>query len=252
MASADNRWGRYHWSRTSNPFTLTLGDNVDSRWDGWLAEASSDWSSSAVLDTTVVVGQATGGCTPADGKVEVCNAAYGANGWLGVAQIWVSGTHITKGAVKLNDTYHDQAPYRDAGWRDMVMCQEVGHIFGLDHQDEDFGNGNLGTCMDYTSYPDADPANRQPNAHDYYMLDSVIYSHTDSGCKGPAWKCSGAQQAPPPAFDMNLPGVAQWGRLVATSRDGGQSVFVQDFGGGHRVYTHTTWTLEFAARLARR
>ncbi|HSC27452.1 MAG TPA: hypothetical protein VLD67_09270 [Vicinamibacterales bacterium] len=255
--SADHSWGPYHWARASNPLTVVFGDNVDSRWDGWLVEAADDWSMSAVLDATIAGGQAKGNCRPADGRAEVCNGNYGFNGWLGIAQIWVSGSHIVKGAVKLNDSYHDFAPYNENGWRDLVMCQEVGHIFGLAHQDEDFDNGNLGTCMDYTGDPDGPPANRQPDQHDYNML-ADIYSHLDegggtggNGCKGSPSKCAGSQPRPP-AFDMDLPGVGQWGRHISTSRDGGQSVFVQDFGGGHRVYTHVTWTLDAAARLARR
>jgi hypothetical protein len=163
VASADHSWGGYHWARSGNPFTVVLGDNVDSRWDSWLAEASGDWSASTVLDTTISGGQAKGNCKPPDGRVEVCNSNYGFNGWLGVAQIWVSGDHIVKGAVKLNDSYHDVAPYNEPGWRDLVVCQEVGHIFGLGHQDENFDNGNLGTCMDYTSDPDGPPPNLQPD-----------------------------------------------------------------------------------------
>jgi hypothetical protein len=258
MASADDHaWGNYHWARSSNPVAIALGDNIDSRWDFWLAEASTDWTASSVINTSIAAGAATGNCKPADGKVEICNAKYGFNNWLGIAQIWVVGDHIIKGAVKLNDSYHDLAPYNEDGWRDLVMCQEVGHIFGLAHQDENFNNGNLGTCMDYTNYPDASPPNRQPNASDYNMLETIYGGHTDgsggggSGCKGPVWKCSGAQP-PAPAFDMDLQGVGQWGRMISMSRDGGQSVFVQDFGAGYRVYTHTTWTMEFAARLAGR
>ena len=254
---ANHSWGNYHWARSSNPFTVVLGDNVDSRWDGWLAEASEDWSVSSVLDTAITGGQAKGNCRPPDGRVEVCNGNYGNTGWLGIAQIWASGDHIVKGAVKLNDTYHDTAPYNEDGWRDLVMCQEVGHVFGLAHQDENFDNGNIGTCMDYTSDPDGPPSNLQPDAHDYDML-AEIYSHLDGGgggggndCKGPPWQCSGSQP-PPAAFNMDLRGIGQWGRRVATSRDGGQSVFVQDFGNGYRVYTHVTWTLDVAAGLARR
>src|SRR3989337_164385 len=51
-AGASHSWGNYHWARTSNPFTLKLGDNVTSVWDSYLAEASSDWSQSSVLNTT--------------------------------------------------------------------------------------------------------------------------------------------------------------------------------------------------------
>ncbi|MEK7215504.1 MAG: hypothetical protein AAB289_07915, partial [Chloroflexota bacterium] len=48
-AEADHSWGNYHWARTANPFTLTLGDNVSSAWDSYLATASTDWSLSVVL-----------------------------------------------------------------------------------------------------------------------------------------------------------------------------------------------------------
>ena len=32
-----------------------------------------------------------------------------------------------------------------------VICQEIGHAFGLDHQDE--SGADLNTCMDYSSQP---------------------------------------------------------------------------------------------------
>ena len=34
-AQANHSWGGYHWARTSNPFTLKLGDNVDNNWQTW-------------------------------------------------------------------------------------------------------------------------------------------------------------------------------------------------------------------------
>src|SRR5512134_780286 len=95
-ATASHSWGNYHWARTSNPFTLKLGDNVSSAWDSYLQTTSSDWSKSTVLDTTIVTGGTRPkNCRPTSGRAEVCNAAYGNNGWLGVAQIWASGSHIT-------------------------------------------------------------------------------------------------------------------------------------------------------------
>src|SRR6266571_1036837 len=102
-----------------------------------------------------------------------------ANGWLGVAQIWVSGLHIIQGTVKLNDTYFNTSTYNKPEWRNLVMCQEVGHTFGLDHQDTNFSNTNLGTCMDYTSNPLGPPDNEHPNQHDYDEL-VTIYNHLDS------------------------------------------------------------------------
>jgi len=95
--------------------------------------------------------------------VEVCNAAYGTNGWLGVAQIWVSRRHIVQGTTKVNDTYFSTGKYNTPAWRQMVMCQEVGHTFGLVHQDENFNNTNLGTCMDYTNDRAGLPARTAPS-----------------------------------------------------------------------------------------
>jgi hypothetical protein len=177
-AGANHSWNGYHWARTSNPFTVKLGDNVSGPWDSVLQTTSTDWSKSTVLDTAIVAGQSKGNCRPTVGRVEVCNKAYGYNGWLGVATIWLeSGSkHIGQGTVKLNDSYMNSAPYNTTAWRNFVSCQEVGHTFGLDHQDENFDNANLGTCMDYTSDPSS---NQHPNQHDYDQLAS-IYSHTDN------------------------------------------------------------------------
>ena len=170
-ATANHSWGNYHWARTSNPFTVQLGDNVSVSWDSLLARASSDWSRSNVLDTVVVPGQARGKCRPTAGRVEVCNGNYGFNGWLGLAQIWISGSHITQGTTKMNDSYLNSG-YTTTN-KQHVICQEIGHTFGLDHQDE--SGADLNTCMDYSDNLD----NPSPNQHDYDQLAS-IYSHLDS------------------------------------------------------------------------
>src|SRR5439155_3559247 len=81
-AGATHSWGEYHWARTSNPFTLKLGDNVSSTWDPILATTSSDWSKSSVLDTTIVNGSANPRtCKATKGMVQVCDASYGNNGY---------------------------------------------------------------------------------------------------------------------------------------------------------------------------
>src|SRR5215207_9718735 len=74
-ASANHSWGKYHWARTSNPFTLKVGDNVNSTWDPYLTEAIADWSTSTVLDLTKVTGSAGSNCAPTSGRIEACNAA---------------------------------------------------------------------------------------------------------------------------------------------------------------------------------
>lgn len=254
---AGHAWGNYHWERSSNPVTVNLGDNVDpAKWGDRLAEAGADWNRSSVLDTPVVAGSTRAkNCRPTSGMVEVCSESYGNTGWLGVAQIWVSGDHITQGTAKVNDYYHDNPPYNSYSWKQLVICQEVGHTFGLGHQNEDFSTDLTTSCMEYTSEPQG---NEHPDQHDYGMLED-IYAHLDGDGGGgggggddcwPPGRCkNGKGQGAPPAFDMTLPNIDQWGQHVYTSPSGGKSVFVQDFGHGYKVITHVTWTLEVAETL---
>lgn len=231
-AYATHSWGGYHWARTSNPFRLALGDNLSGNWKPYLSTTSTNWSISDVLDTAIVPGQAKSNCRPTSGRVEVCNKSYGNNGWLGLAQIWISGLHITQGTTKLNDTYFNTSTYNKPAWRNFVMCQEVGHTFGLDHQDTTFNNTNLGTCMDYTNDPDGtiygQLSNEQPNAHDYEELD-IIYSHLDSFTTLGQSTAQRAQLFGDAASDN--PG--EWGRLVR--QNGHVAVFEKDFGGGNKL-----------------
>jgi hypothetical protein len=246
-ALADHSWGGYHWARTNNPFTLRVGDNVSSAWDGYLGEAIADWTVSQVLDLDL----ATGGsnpknCRPTAGRIEACSSRYGNTGWLGIAQIWITGgEHITQAVTKVNDTYFNTPTYNTPAWRRLVMCQEIAHDFGLDHQDETFDNPNLGSCMDYTNDPDggvggasnSDPSNERPNQHDYDQLET-IYAHVDSTTTISA----ALPGAMPPAMgqiDFDAPG--QWGRLVRSSRNGRVQVFELDFGRGNKVLTHVFW-----------
>lgn len=224
-AVAGHSWGNYHWARTANPFTIKLGDNVSSAWDSYLRGASSDWSVDTAgnpVNTTVVAGLAKNKqCRPTSGRAEVCNGLYGNNGWLGIAQIWVSGSHITQGAVKVNDTYYNTPTYNTPIWRAMVVCQEVGHIFGLDHQDE--SGADFHTCMDYADNPDAD--NTHPNRHDYEQL-ATIYAHLDSTTTiGMAAK-NGAARV----------------RVERTDRIS-DSTIVEHFSNGSKRITHIFWAI---------
>ncbi len=236
VALANHSWGGYHWARTANPFTVKLGSNVTAVWSAALAGASADWSVSDVLDAPVVQGQANPkNCRPTAGRVEVCNSKYGNNGWLGIAQIWASGTHITQGTVKLNDTYFNTAQYNTPAWRSMVACQEIGHTFGLDHQDEAFDNLNLGTCMDYTNDPsrnDGAGNNLHPNAHDYEELD-LIYAHLDATTTIRS-SVSGNSKADFDASD-------DLGKELHRSANGRSSLFERDLGNGRKIFSFVIW-----------
>jgi hypothetical protein len=245
VTSANHAWGGYHWARTSNPFTLTLGNNLSGVWQPYLSRASSDWSQSIVLDTVIGAGQTRPKpCKPTAGRVEVCSARYGNTGWLGVASIWLTdAVHITQGTVKLNDTYFQTARYDTPAWRQFVACQEVGHTFGLDHQDTTFDNTNLGSCMDYTNDPSGTAgtngslANTAPNKHDYDEL-VTIYTHLDT------FTTIGqllARGLPAQAADAAGDTPAEWGRLVRRSANGRLAVYERDLGGGNRVITFVIW-----------
>jgi hypothetical protein len=241
-AQANHSWGNYHWARTNNNlFNLPLGDNVTLAWDSYLGTTATDWSTSSVLDTTIVAGKTSrSNCRPTSGRVEVCNYRYGSNGWLGVAQIWVNGSHIVQGTTKVNDTYFNTAKYNTPAWRNLVMCQEVGHTFGLDHQDEIFNNTNLGTCMDYTNDPsglagtNGTLSNEHPNQHDYDQL-ATIYTHLDT--KTTVGSTSAASTMPPAANQGNLNSRAEWGRKIHESPNGQLELYERDFGGGKKMYT---------------
>jgi hypothetical protein len=223
-ALANHSWGNYHWARASNPFTVPLGDSVSntaySNWDGALAAASVDWTASSVLNSPVVTqsGGNTRNCRGTDGRIRVCNATYGNNGWLGLATIWLSGSHIVRATSKMNDTYFNSPSYSYTAERH-VMCQEIGHGYGLDHQDE--SGADLNTCMDYSNALD----NPSPNAHDYQQLETIYNSHLDGGSS--------------PSFAPTA------GSSVRVTRSDtlGSSHIVADYGHGYQVHTFVTWAL---------
>ncbi|MGB4076795.1 MAG: hypothetical protein WBK28_03775 [Minisyncoccia bacterium] len=248
-AEASHSWGPpYHWARVNNPFTLKLGDNVGSAWDAYLAEASVDWNASAVLDTQITPGLTNSRtCRGTNGRIEVCAAKYGNNGWLGLASISITGgTHITKGTAKLNDTYFTTPTYNTPAWRRLVMCQEIAHDFGLDHQDEGFGAPNLGTCMDYTNDPDGGaeygPSNEHPNAHDFEQLET-IYTHLDSSTTISAALTNtiGALRA---ALKGQNQDHSEFGRAIGYDLRGKANEYRLDRGNGDETITHVFWLPE--------
>jgi hypothetical protein len=256
---ANHSWGKYHWDGDSLPVYLDVGDNLTNQWAGYLATAVTDWNVAPELELTIVNGLSDSSCAPTFGRIEVCNAAYGDNGWLGLAQVWAKGQHILQATTLVNDTYYSLPFYDTYEWRQMVMCQEIAHDFGLDHQDEDFGNTNLGTCMDYTSDPAAiSPFNFQdntaPNSHDYEEI-AIKYAHVGGGGGGGGGGKPGGggggggrgrgQGGGFPAFPdqalQRLPinAAAQWGLLIRAN--GRFEVYELDLGNDRHVFTFVIW-----------
>jgi len=121
------------------------------------------------------------------------------------------------------------------------MCQEIGHTFGLDHQDENFNNTNLNTCMDYTSDPSA---NQHPNQHDYDEL-AAIYNHLDS-LTTLASSVLG-NKAGIGAKDIDTENPSEWGKSVRTFNNGRSSLFERDLGKGDKLFTFVIWAGESAS-----
>ena len=238
---AKNKWNGYHWERSANPITVPMGDNVNGVWDGLLGSVSADWSASAVLDTPVVAGS---GCLMTDGTVQVCNGEYGINGWLGLATIRVDASdHILAGTAKVNDSYFNTATYDNDNARRHVICQEVGHPLGLDHQKKPRAR----SCMN-DNWGLFDPAFISPNGHDYDTLDE-IYAHLD-GSGGGGGGNGGGKGGPDctekpnhPKCRQGAPGNSNGGFGKAVGRDdkGRDNQFEKDLGGGNKRVTFVTW-----------
>ncbi len=247
---AGHSWGDYHWARKTSSFDLTVINSTTSGWDPYVAAAIADWSVSGVLNMIEDKSGSTSNktrrrCKGGSGTVRICNLAYGNNGWLGLAGISIDANgHITTGYTKLNDTYFLSAYYNHASWKQSVTCQELGHDVGLGHQDENFNNASLKSCMDYQ-----DPPWASPNAHDYDQL-AAIYGDTDSynsyglpdsgggsggGCNAPPGK--GCNKGETPGHNGSI----GWG--MSLGRRGQQETFMRIDPDGTRHITHVTWAI---------
>ena len=248
---ADHAWNNYHWARTTASFDLVFINSTTSTWDPYVSQAFVDWNAfTAVLQMVEDANGDTSNktrrrCNGPDGQVRVCNLAYGNTGWLGIAGISLdTNGHITTGYTKLNDTYFDQAFYDTPAWRQSVTCQEVGHNVGLGHQDEDFNNQSLFTCMDYQDEPY--PA---PNAHDTEQLETIYGGHTDSydSWVGDGGNTGGGTCNAPPGKGCNKADIGSqnantgWG--ISLGRRGQQETFMRIDPDGTRHIVHVTWAI---------
>lgn len=256
-ALGNNSWNNYHWARKANPFTLTVINSTTSNWDPYVAKAIGpanlidDWSDSTVLDLVQTQGDESSktrrSCKGGTGSIRICNLEYGKNGWLGIAGISIDvNGHITTGYTKLNDSYFSSSPYNGGDWKQSVTCQELGHNLGLDHQDENFNNASLYSCMDYQNppypYPDSD-------GHDYAEL-VTIYTHIDSynsfsTSSGAAILGASTCKAPSDT-GCNAAGANNdigWG--ASLGRRGNAETFIRIDPDGTMHLTHVTWAIGY-------
>ena len=228
-AMAAHRWGSYHWGRAAGG-TLVLADNVSPEWDVFLSSSSGGWNNSHTLNTSLTAGSnRPRSCRAVKGRVEVCSAKYGRTRWLGVTRLWVDRNgHITQATTKFNDTYFASPAYNNSAWRSFVSCHELGHTLGLAHQDENFYNSPLGSCMDYTIDP---TPNQTPNQHDYDILHS-IYAHADST------STLGAVAIPPSNLEITP---LELQKATKNARAVRHQTYESQLPNKGRLITHVTW-----------
>lgn len=185
-ATLNQSWNGWRWSRTGN-LELKVGNNLSAAWQPFLSAAISQWNADPVIDFVSMPGNGSSGtaCNATYGTIQVCNASYGFNGWLGYAYVWTSASRIVQATIKLNDSYFAAARYNKDSWRAMTMCHELGHTLGLNHADNTRTNANIGSCLDLTNDPsgyalaNGPLANMQPGANDFQWL-QTIYATTDT------------------------------------------------------------------------
>lgn len=236
-ADARHSWRKYAWAYSGAEISSPVVDNTSGQWPARVSLAVQDWNVSTRIQANKTNGNNTA-CDFVGGTIQVCNADYGDSGWLGIASISINGSTITAGTTKLNDFYFAQQRYNTESWKQLVTCQEIGHDYGLGHQDENFNTDATKSCMEYTSLP-AD--NEHPDAHDYAQLET-IYS---SGGTGGGGKPGGRPQVAGNGGNS----AAEWGRPVAYLPNGKPFKYERQLANGTRIITHVTWTIEAAAEM---
>lgn len=142
----------------------------------------------------------------------------------------------------MNDTYFNTSTYNNPNEREHVMCQEVAHTFGLDHQSTD--GSSLNTCMDYFSNTGSNAGSAlstKPNAHDFAEL-NTIYAHTDS-----TGTVAAMTRLTAPVSDVT-DNPTSWGALTRQSSNDRSSTYERYNSDGSRTITHVYWTVEAAAK----
>ncbi|HYF55147.1 MAG TPA: hypothetical protein VEA41_12890 [Salinarimonas sp.] len=258
-AFASHGWSTYHWSRSCGtcPKSLTIYDTTvattRANWPDHLRKSvfgdpnnpnsanRLGWNDSVVLTLSITGSTASRStCAAVAGAVRVCNYPYGTNGWLGLAQIWLSSGHISQGTTKVNDTYFNSG-YPITEQRH-VMCQEVGHDFGLGHTSENGSSQN--TCMDYyQNTSNSDWTSTGPNSHDFYQLEVQHHWGTSNIESNPNWISDVmTEQARVPVFleGVELTEPWQWGTPTEFGPDGTPVTYFLKTGPNHNdgVLTH--------------
>lgn len=154
---ASHRWGCWQYADANiSWYNGGTGDyfniyNEEARTD------SNSWHNYTDINLNPV------GAAGTTDHVNAYNGFYGSTGWLGIAEIrGYSGCTVRNGRARLNQSYLDNGSYSRTN-KKHVACQEVGHLFGLNHN-----RGSSTTCMNDTILTAP-----QPNSHDQALINSI-------------------------------------------------------------------------------
>ena len=103
---------------------LTLQNALDDTWQDAFDAAVDDWSESEALVLTKERVAVDHTCKRVDGVMVVCNANFGATGWVGINENSIMRGVIVSSVAKMNEYYLRNA--NDAH-RQFTMCHELGH-----------------------------------------------------------------------------------------------------------------------------
>lgn len=177
-----------HWPKTGAEAQVVVVESVASTssydLDLPLRRANARWKNqSDVIFSSVEVGSVAGrqACEFLPGKIRVCNFEHGTGGsWrnvVGLTSFFYNpeNGHISKAKVRLNDSYLEGTEQGfqyldDPLARQEVLCHELGHALGLNHQ----ANSCLRSRIE--------PALRwYPNPHDYGQLETSYHAGSGEG-----------------------------------------------------------------------
>ena len=158
LCMAQHDWNGYHLGHDAMSPSVTNTSGYELDLNAWNA-----------LGTPITMLDGGGGF-----PIEVVEGGNASSGWLGIASVKLdSDLHIVSALVQMNRTLLNRHGPNAAKH---VLCQEIGHILGLDHQyasdscmDDCSRSGNGRACLD-------NPEATTPNAHDAEQL-RTIYSH---------------------------------------------------------------------------
>ena len=163
VASADHSWNNYHFP--SYNLSPTVVDATSSSLY-FVEDAVLEWSGLG----TDIQPEIT---TASKGDITVKEAFNPF--WLGMARVFLDGDHITKAEVKLNTRLLNSY---GADAADHVLCQELGHVLGLNHNRVGDNSPDDITCMNDQG-PLGGDGYTSPNDHDEDQLNIIYDGHVD-------------------------------------------------------------------------